>query len=284
MQERLERLLTSPLAVPNLPLRVATYVYQEEEGSDKVRVLVATDVERDPADPEVTFGYRLVAPDGKTLASRAMGARAAEGGSLVEQFAAFIVEPGQYRLMLAAVEDEGRHGSLTHRFDACRMADQPFAMGDLMLTTAEADDAIAARPQVVPRLTAGHLRTYLELYSDDPAELRGLRVRTEVARTPTGTALFSLTNDLAPIEGATSGTVSTVLRVDAFPLGPYVVRAAVVQDGEVLGRRWRSFEIEHAPAVLKGFAWNRAQPVAGAAAPEPLAPAAPLETGCRLLD
>ena len=42
VQERLERLLTSPLAVPNLPLRVATYIYQEEEGSDKVRVLVAT--------------------------------------------------------------------------------------------------------------------------------------------------------------------------------------------------------------------------------------------------
>ena len=283
VQERLERLLTSPLAVPNLPLRVATYVYQEEEGSDKVRVLVATDVERDPADPEVTFGYRLVAPDGKTLASRAMGARAAQGGSVVEQFAAFIVEPGQYRLMLAAVEDGGRHGSLTHRFDACRMADVPFAMGDLMLTAGQADDAIASRPQVVPRLTTGHLRTYLELYADDPAGLERLRVRTDVARTPDGAPLFSVTNDLAAIDGATTGTVSTVLRVDAFPPGSYVARVAVTRAGAVVGRRWRSFGIEHAPAALKGFAWNHPLSAPGAAAPETAAAAAPPETGCRLL-
>ena len=283
VKERLERLLMSPVAAPDLPLRVATYAYQEAEGSDMLRVLVATDLERDSADPEVTFGYRLVDQVGRTVASRAVGGQAGEE-SLVEQFAAFIIEPGQYTLKLAAVEDGGRFGSLTHWFDACRMTELPFAMGDLMLTAASAGDAIASRPQVEPRLTTGRLRTYLELYADDPAGLARLRVRTDVARTPGGDALFSVTNDLAAIDGATTGTVSTLLRVDAFPPGPYVARVEVMRDGEVLGRRWRSFRVEHAPGHLVGFAWNHARPAAGATGPEPLADAAPPETGCQLLD
>ena len=147
------------------------------------------------------------------------------------------------------------------------MADLPFAMGDLMLTAANAGDAIASRPQVEPRLTTGRLRAYKELYADDPAGLERLRVRTDVARTPGGAALFSVTNDLAAIDGATTGTVSTLLRVDAFPPGPYVARVEVMRDGEVLGRRWRSFRVEHTPGHLVGFAWKHAQPAAGGTGP-----------------
>ena len=50
VKERLERLLMSPVAAPDLPLRVATYAYQEAEDSDMLRVLVATDLERDSAE------------------------------------------------------------------------------------------------------------------------------------------------------------------------------------------------------------------------------------------
>ena len=96
VQERLERLLTSPLAVPNLPL-ARRHLRLPGGGRQRQGPRAGGDgcgarSGRSRGDVRVQAGRS----DGKTLASRAMGAQAAQGGSLVEQFAAFIVEPGQY--------------------------------------------------------------------------------------------------------------------------------------------------------------------------------------------
>ena len=259
--ERLERLLMSPVAAADLPLRVATYAYQE---GDRVRVIVASDVERDPAGPAVSVGYRLIGPDGRTVASR--GAQP-EGTT---QYTTFFVDPGRYTLKLAGVEEGGREGSLAHRFDVLPMSDLPFALADLMLTGEQADAEGAPRPLVEARLTGGRLRTYLELYADEPEGLEGLRFRIDVARTPDGPPLVSETNDLTPEDGSTLGAVSTVMRVDALPPGSYVARAVVTRRGEELGRRWRSFEIARTPAQLVGYRWRDA-----ARSPAPSASPAP---------
>ena len=254
-KERLERLLMLPGAVPDLPLRVATYVYQD---GDRARVMVASDVERAPGGPEVVFGYRLIGPDGRTAGSH--GARSGEAS----QFTQFVVAPGRYNLKLAAVEEGGREGSLEHRFDVLPMADLPFAMGDLMLTDERAAAEGAPSPSVEASITAGRLRMYLELYADEPDGLEGLRVRIDVARTPDGPPLIWEGNDLTPDDRSTIGAVSTLMRVDVLPPGSYVARAVVTRRGEELGRRWRSFRIARQPAQLVGYRWRDA---AGSPAP-----------------
>ena len=245
-RERLERLLMSPVAATDLPLRIATYAYRE---GDRARVMVASDVGRAPDRPDVSFGYRLIGPDGATAASRGGQPEGATHRTT------FVVDPGRYTLKLAAVEEGGREGSLEHRLDVPAMSDVPFAIGDLMLTDERAAEEDAPPPPVEAGLTAGRLRTYLELYADDPEGLEGLRFRIDVARTPDGPSLVSETNDLTPEDDSTIGAVSTVMRVDALPPGQYVARAVVTRRGEEIGRRWRSFEIAHSPARLAGYRW-----------------------------
>ncbi|MCY3845862.1 MAG: hypothetical protein OXH69_20235, partial [Acidobacteria bacterium] len=259
--QRLERLLMSPVAATDLPLRVATYAYRE---GDRARVMVASDVGRAPNSPDVSFGYRLIGPDGATAASR--GGQP-EGAT---HLTTFVVDPGRYTLKLAAVEEGGREGSLEHRLDVPAMSDVPFAMGDLLLTDERAAEENAPPPPVEARLTAGRLRTYLELYADEPEGLEGLRFHIDVARTPEGPPLVSEGNDLTPEADSTIGAVSTVMRVDALPPGQYVARAVVTRRGEEIARRWRSFEIARSPARLAGYRWRDV-----AERPAPPAAAAP---------
>ena len=282
-EERLRRLLGSPLAASDLPLRVATYQYREADGS-RVRVLVATDVERDPADPEVTFGYLLVGEDGAIVSSGGAAARPGTAdlpwGPWVEQFDSLVVEPGRYTLKLAAVEEGGRHGSLVHELDVTGGAELPVALSDLLLGTVP-DDAAAVRPSVEPRLTDGRLMTYLELYGDDPAGLDDVEVRIDVAGRPAGAALVSQAGEPAPMAAAAAAAVSTVMRVDVLPPGQYVARAVVTRGGEEIGRQWRSFQIVHAAARLAGYRWRDARTPAGAdvAPPQPAAAGNPAASG-----
>ena len=283
VEERLRRVLGSPVASADLPLRVATYTYREAD-SGRVRVLIAADVERAPADPQVTFGYLLVDEDGKIVSSGGGPAKPGPGGGprgpRVEQFDRLVVDPGRYTLKLAAVETGGRHGSLAHALDASRTTERPFALGDLMLAAGVAGEAAAVLPSVEARLADGRLMTYLELYADDPAGLDDVEARIDVAGSPAGPALVSQAREpqaMAGAAGAGAASVSTVMRVDALPPGPYVARAVVTRQGEEIGRRWRSFEIARSPARLAGYRWRDvAERPASPADPAPSAGLDPL--------
>ena len=260
-EERLRRLLGSPVAVSDLPLRVATYTYREADSS-RVRVLIASDFERNLADPAVTFGYLLVGEDGEIAASGGgpaqIGPADRPQGPLIEQLDVIVVEPGRYTLKLAAVEDGGRNGSVAHAFDACRTSDAAFAVSDLLLAAAPAGENAAVRPLVEPWLADGRLMTYLELYTDDPAGLDDVQVRIDVAGDPAGTALVSQAGEPVATGATAVHAVSTMLRVDLLPPGSYVARATVTGGGEELGRLSRPFQIVRAPAQLVGFGWRPA--------------------------
>ena len=67
-------------------------------------------------------------------------------------------------MRLALVDEAGRRGSVSRDFDAFQMADQAFAVGDLLLSDArEAGTVGALHPVVEPRLTDGRLGAYLEI-------------------------------------------------------------------------------------------------------------------------
>ncbi len=247
IEDRLLRALRSPIGVTDLPLRVATYVYQNS-ASPSARVLVVTDVERDVFDPaDVMFGYQLIRPDGEVAAGRTQRStiEPVDGpqGPVLEQFTAFVVEPGQYTLKLAVVENGGRIGSVEHVVDARQMARQRFAMSDLLLTTAPVDGTATVRPPVETRVTEDRLMVYLELYADDPVGLGDLRVQIDVADHASGAPLISQVGEASAADAVAARVVKAVIPVDELPAGSYVTRAIVTRGAEELGRQTRPFEI-----------------------------------------
>ncbi len=247
-EDRLRRTLSSPVAATDLPLRVATYTYQDP-ASPNVRLLIVTDVERDAYGPaDVMFGYQLIAPDGEIVAGRAQRAtlEPVDGpqGPVLEQLAAFVVEPGEYTLKLAAVEHAGRRGSLEHAVDARQMSGQRFAMGDLVLATAPTDVTARVRPPVETRVTDDLLMAYLELYTNDPVYGLGeTRVQIEVDGDALDETLVAEVGEPRSTDGGSAHVVSAVIRLNGLPAGSYVARAVVSEGGRELGRRIRPFEI-----------------------------------------
>lgn len=255
LEDRLRRTLSSPVSATDLPLRVATYTYQDPGSSDS-RVLVVTDVERDEYGPaDVMFGYQLIRSDGEIVAGRAQRAtlEPVEGpqGPVLEQLAAFVVEPGEYTLKLAAVENGARRGSLEHPVDARQMSGQRFAMGDLVLATAPTDATARVRPPVETHVTDDLLMAYLELYTNDPVYGLGeTRVQIEVDGDSLDETLVAEVGEPRLSDGGSAHVVSAVIRLDGLPAGSYVARAVVTEGGRELGRRTRRFEIARDPERL----------------------------------
>ena len=273
IEDRLLRALGSPIAVTDLPLRVATYTYQHST-SPSARVLIVTDVERDVFDPaDVLFGYQLISPDGEVAAARTQRAtlEPVDGpqGPVLEQFTAFVVDPGQYTLKLAVVEHGGRSGSLEHAVDARQVSGQRFAMGDLLLTTAPVDGTATVRPPVETRVTEDRLMVYLELYAEDPVGLGDLSVQIDVTDDASGVPLVSQVGEASAADGVAARVVTAVIPVDGLPSGSYVARAIVTRGDEKLGQRSRSFKIARDPAQLAAAAG--ASGAAEAAVPTPMA-------------
>ena len=248
LENRLRQTLSSPVLATDLPLRVATYAYQDPGGVDS-RILVVTDVERDAYGPaDVMFGYQLIRPDGEIVVGRAQRAtlEPVEGpqGPVLEQLAAFVVEPGDYTLKLAVVENGGRRGSLEHPVDARQMSGQALAMGDLVLATAPTDVTARVRPPVETRVTDDLLLAYMELYTNDPVfGLDNVRVHIEVDGELLDEALVAEVGEPRATEGGGAHVVSAVIPVHALPAGSYEARAVVTDGSRELGHRTRPFEI-----------------------------------------
>lgn len=255
VEDRLARTLRSPFAATDLPLRLATYAYQDSQSS-KVRVLVATEIGKTTKDPEqITIGWSLVDDSGRVAASGVQQPTLTpvDGlhGPLLEYAGMFSVDPGTYTLKLAAVDAQGRRGSLEHPLQAWQMTGVPFAVSDLMLADTPTTPGGLIHPPVEARLATGRLAAYMELYSDRPETFDATQVKVEVASTDTGPALASAQGRLEPLADAKSRAVATVVPVGALPPGQYVARAIVTRGDEKVGELARPFEITPASVVAR---------------------------------
>lgn len=247
LDERLQRLLRSPFASSDLPLRLATYAFRDTT-SGKVRVVVATEIANgEKAAADVAIGFALIDRDGKVAASGVQRATRAlaEGarGPVLEHLGALSVDPGSYTLRLAAIDGDGRRGSIEHPTQAWQMSNVPFAVGDLVVADAPAKAGDPLRPSVEPRLASGRLGAYLELYADPPAALEEAQVRIEIAADETSAALASGAGVVSPTGDPTSRAVSAVVPVAALPPGHYVARAIVTRGAQKVGQLVRPLQI-----------------------------------------
>lgn len=239
--ERLQTLLRAPLMSSKLPMRVTTYTYQETRGS-RLRTYVCATLDTVANDTvPATLGYVITNDKGRVVAN------AMEQVSATQYVASVLLEPGAYRLKIAALDAEGRQGSVEHRFSAAVASAGPLRIGDLMLAEAGERPGQFPRPSVdQPR--SGLAIGYLEFYSDQRQNLQNTSVTFEVADTPDSEPLLTAPDSGTPIAGRRRAA-QALLPVRLLPPGEYVLRARVTNNSRLVRTVLRPFRVTREGAL-----------------------------------
>lgn len=244
--ERVTHALAMPYAASDLPVRIASYAYQGE-ASEKVRIMLAAEIQtRSEQASGLTIGFVVLDRDGKVAAGSMQENVPVPPGSRAGAFdfgATLQLEPGTYKLRMAAVDADGRVGSIEHTLEAFKMSGEELAVGDLMLAPVDAGFDGSVRPIVEARVAGAHLAVYSEVYSNKPGTLGELRAEADVADDEAGAALVRAGAVLRDPGAPDRRVVQGVLNVAALPPGSYVARVFLSRGGELVGKLVRPFSV-----------------------------------------
>jgi hypothetical protein len=241
--------LRSPLLASDIRIGLTTYTFQDPE-SQKVKVILSADLDRSvDAGQRVSLGYVLVDDKGKVTASqleKAMTTPVHPDTRRQTYVGAALTMPGVYTLKLAAVDEDGRRGSVERTFTAQLNAFGGLHVTDLLI----ADDSktmpgsAGLIPSVDAKFTGDEVHGYVELFSDSAATLRDATVTIEVAESAASKALAGVTAQFQGVEGGDRRRVAeAAVPIGQLGAGHYVLRAAVAVNGEKVGQVLRPFEI-----------------------------------------
>lgn len=233
--EIIKTMLAQPLLTADIPVTVATRSFKAPD-SDKIKLIVAAAIGR-PADvPAVrTLGFWMTDQRGE-VRSFTLDTSPGSGRPYV---GAALLSPGTYTLKLAAIDDQGRRGSVEHRFDARLRVGGPFRFGDLMLADGEIGRTL--QPKIEPKVGGQFVTGYSELYASDPSRFDTTSVTFEVAKDANGQALSSAPAVIG--ETAVPGRRMVQGRVPLLGLEPgnYVLRAVVLVGSRPVARMTTEF-------------------------------------------
>ena len=250
VEQVLSDLLSSPFAVPGVPLRVSTFAQRDAEpGKYRVRVAAQVGAPGEPAG-EFTLGYVLADEKGKVLTtagSRRTLSPAASGPNQTLRYdTSLAVAPGSYVLRFGVVDKDGRRGAVVHRVDLPKFDTDAASTSDLIVGNLPADGESLA-PNVDPVVTTSELAGYLELYL--PEDARDVSVVLEIAEGDASPALATGTMTMRPGESS-SARVATGVVGTAMTPGKYVARAVVRRSGVALKTLTRPITIVRDPNVV----------------------------------
>jgi tetratricopeptide (TPR) repeat protein len=237
-------LLRSPAVDPGLPLRLAVYA-TPGAAADTVRVIVGADVGAPTTElAEVQVGFVLVDANGKVERSQFASVKLNPSGDGEPQPLRFLgnvdVPAGDYTIRLAAIDAEGRQGSV-HRSVKARLAEAGgVSSSDLIISELARGQGV--RPEVHLRLETPALQAMMELVASDPKRLNEARVTFEVAESAESEAIVSQRGRLGNA-AAGKRPVSAIIDVGVLPPGQYVARAVVNVPGEKRITATRPFEV-----------------------------------------
>ena len=208
-----------------LPLRAVAYQSASENGKVKILTVLETP-ERDAKIASAVFGL-IDTVRNKLVVQWTANAREL---AMLPIVTAGEAAPGPYRLRVAAVDANGRQGTVEYEFMATLADAKPLTLSALALgTSSEAGFA--------PKLIFGGDQAavaYLEAYGP-AATPDSVAARLEVAASPDARALatavprvINASEDRRMIVGA--------IPIASLPPGDYVVRAIVSVDGRPVGR------------------------------------------------
>jgi hypothetical protein len=246
-EDQVVSLLRSPAPATGLPMRLASYVFQDPE-SYKEKLIVAAEV--DPSSTtgtaDLMFAFVLFDAQGRAVTSgRERKIYTVSGADPVEYTFAFTVLPGSYTLRFGGIDAAGRRGSLEHDVRVWQTAAQTVTVGDLMLGRVDAGRRGGAlRPVVNTRIDNGQVAVYTEFYSGRPEALDGVTVMMEVADGEESAALLRAPAAIMPRNEGAGRQAAVVIPVSALPPGRYFARAIVSAAGQVVGKTSRPFDVK----------------------------------------
>jgi hypothetical protein len=233
-------LLNSPVPATALPLRTATWIMKDVE-TGKLRLLIEADAAGLPVPAAASLAYVLLDDAGKPAATGLQMFREHAESTSAEAMVVD-VEPGHFRLRVAARDRLGRAGSLEHPVAVSLQASEGVEVSDLLLGPVPKTER-AFRPAPEPRVsqTEGALLGHLELYAARPELLGPLRVWVEICRPTAPTPLRTLPTRILKTPQAERIVIQTLIRANELEAGDYMARADVFLGERILATVSRAF-------------------------------------------
>ena len=241
--QQLGEVLKSPLPVRGLPLRVATY--SSVDAGNKVRVVIAAEV-GDPATTpaEWPVGVIVLDKNEKVVLNRGgtstLAPASARGESPRLLLTSVALDPGEYTLRIAAVDDSGRGGSVHHSINARlnRLSGSVNA-SDLMLVPQPPTAGELPRPRPSTVIDNETVSAMLELTGSDLNLLGRAKVILQISDAENGNPLVNVEARQVP-RGNVRAFAAT-MRLGVLPPGEYIARALINVPGQPEMRLTRPF-------------------------------------------
>jgi VWFA-related protein len=244
-EEQIISLLRSPATATDLPMRLASYVFQDPE-SYKEKLLLAVEIDPTVSGPaDLMVGFVVFDSQGRAVTNGRERKIFTLGTARTAQYdAAITIEPGTYTVRFAAIDLAGNRGSLEHAVKVFQMSTENVAVGDLMLAGVQAGSKGALRPVVTARVDNGLLAVFTEFYSNRKELLDGVSVVMEVATDESAPAVLREEGVVQPRAEGAGRQASALMPVGELEPGKYFGRAIISMGGQVVGKVSRPFVIE----------------------------------------
>jgi VWFA-related protein len=275
LMDQLKDVLVAPLPTRGLPLRVASYT-AIDTGSTKIRVIVSAEI-GDPATTEAEWptGVIVLDKNDRAVVSRAglskLEPASPRGASPRLLLTSMLLEPGEYTLRLAAVDDTGRSGSVHHTINArlAPAAGKLTASDLILMPQLNVGDTPRPRPSAV--IDTEGLSVMLDVSGDDAALLGRAKVTVQIADGENGSPLVNLEARQAS-RGPNQRAFAARINLAVLPPGEYVARAIIAAPGQPETRLVRPFQLVPAAKAADEPAIDLSVPLDPDAPPAPLAP------------
>lgn len=243
--QQLGEVLKSPLPVRGLPMRVATYASADSSGAGKVRVVIAAEV-GDPASSPADWplGVVITDKDDKIVVNRGGVSTLAPASSKSDSprlaLTSVALDPGDYTLRVAAVDGDGRAGSVHHTISArLNRFGSGFNASDLMLVPQPPTAGELPRPRPSTVIDSDTVSAMLEISGADQNSLNRAKVTLQIADAENGNPLVNV--EARRAQRGNVHAYAATMRLGVLPAGEYIARAVITVPGQPEFRLTRPF-------------------------------------------
>jgi VWFA-related protein len=272
--EQVKQLLVNPLPTRGLPMRVSSFTVTDA-GSSKIRVVISAEI-GDTAATEVEWptGIMILDKDEKPVVSRVGSSKLApasvRGDSPRLLLTSALLDPGEYTLRIAALDDAGHGGSVHHSINA-RLQKLPgqLNVSDLIIVPQPPEAGALPRPRPSGVVDTETISAMLEMTSTDKGALSRAKVSVQIADGDNGQPLVTVEARQAP-RGEGQRSYAATLKLGVLPPGEYIARAIITMPGQPEQRLTRPFLLAPVAKAAESTPIDTSIPI------DPDAPAVPL--------